>query len=117
MSTPQFENNIKRWVSLDQQLKELGEKTKLLREQRTQLEQQITNYAQENRLTNSVVQISDGKLRFTNSRIPEPLTFKYLERTLREIIPNEETVNTVMRHLRDRRNVREILELKRYYSK
>lgn len=117
MSSPQFENNIKRWVLLDQQLKALGEQLKTLREQRNQLEQTITTYAQEHNLLHSVIQISDGRLKFVNSRTHEPLTFKYLEKSLKEIISNEETVSSVLRHIRESRDIRETMEIKRYSSK
>ena len=42
----------------------------------------ITSYASINNLSNTTVQISDGKLKFADTKIPEPLTFKYLEKTL-----------------------------------
>ena len=77
-----FENQIQQWVSIDNQLKQLNEKVKELRDKRNNLENNITTYASENNLSNATVKISDGRLKFTNSKIPEPLTFKYLERTL-----------------------------------
>ena len=81
-----FENQIQQWVSLDNQLKQLNEKVKELRDKRNNLENNITSYASENNLSNATVKISDGRLKFTNSKIPEPLTFKYLERTLGELL-------------------------------
>ena len=77
-----FENDIKQWVQIDNQLKELNERTKVLREKRNSLEKNITTYATSNNLSNSTVQIGDGKLKFTNTRVPEPLTFKYLDISL-----------------------------------
>ena len=95
-----FENQIQQWVSLDNQLKQLNEKVKELRDKRNNLENNITSYASENNLSNATVKISDGRLKFTNSKIPEPLTFKYLERTLGEVIKNESQVNLIMEHLK-----------------
>ncbi len=109
-----FENDIKQWVQLDNQLKELNERTKVLREKRNSLEKNITTYATSNNLSNSTVQIGDGKLKFTNTRVPEPLTFKYLEKTLGEIITNESQVNLIMEHIKQKRAVKIIPEIKRY---
>jgi len=81
-----FENKIQQWVSIDNQLKILNEKMKLLRESKNELSEDITNYASKNNLSNSTIQISDGKIKFANTRVAEPLTFKYLERSLAEII-------------------------------
>lgn len=109
-----FENDIKQWVQIDNQLKELNERTKVLREKRNSLEKNITTYATSNNLSNSTVQIGDGKLKFTNTRVPEPLTFKYLEKTLGEIIKNENQVKLIMEHIKQKRDIKIVPEIKRY---
>jgi len=83
-----FENQIQQWISLDNQLKQLNEKVKDLRDKRNNLEENITSYASENNLSNATVKISDGRLKFINTKVAEPLTFKYLEKTLGEVIKN-----------------------------
>jgi DNA helicase IV len=112
-----FEHQIKQWVQLDNQLKELNEKTRDLREKRNILEQNITTYASSNNLSNSTIQIGDGKLKFANTKVPEPLTFKYLEKTLGEIIKNESQVQTIMEYIKQKRSVKTIPEIKRFSNK
>jgi seryl-tRNA synthetase len=114
MSLSGFENQIKQWVQLDNQLKELNERTRELREKRNNLEKNLTNYAASNNLSSSTVQISDGKLKFTNTRVPEPLTFKYLEKTLGEVIKNETQVKLIMDHIKQKRGIKVVLEIKRF---
>ena len=109
-----FENQIQQWVQLDNQLKQLNEKTKELREKRNSLEQNITNYASTNNLSNAIVQISDGRLKFTNTKVSEPLTFKYLEKTLSELIKNENQVKLIIEHIRQKREIKIIPEIKRF---
>jgi len=109
-----FENQIKQWVQVDNQLKELNEKTKALREKRNLLENEITSYASSNNLSNSTVKISDGRLKFANTRVPEPLTFKYLERTLAEVIKNEGQLKQIMDHLKQKREIKIVPEIKRF---
>lgn len=109
-----FENQIKQWVQVDNQLKELNEKTKALREKRNSLENEITSYASSNNLSNSTVKISDGRLKFANTRVPEPLTFKYLERTLAEVIKNEGQLKQIMEHLKQKRDIKIVPEIKRF---
>jgi len=108
-----FEVQIQEWVSLDNQLKQLNDKTKDLREKRNNLEQQITNYAETNNLANATVKIGNGKLRFVNTKIPEPLTFKYLERTLSDVIKNQTQVQLIMEHIKLNRNIKVVPEIKR----
>ena len=109
-----FENQIQQWVSVDNQLKQLNEKVKELRDTRNNLEENITNYASQNNLSNATVQISGGKLKFVNTKIPEPLTFKYLEKTLGEVIKNESQVKLIMEHLKQKRAIKVIPEIKRF---
>jgi hypothetical protein len=109
-----FENEIKQWVQLDNQLKELNERTKVLREKRNTLEKNITTYAASNNLSNSTVQISDGRLKFTNTKVLEPLTFKYLEKTLGEVIKNENQVKLIMEHIKQKRDIKLVPEIKRF---
>jgi hypothetical protein len=109
-----FESEIQKWVSLDNKIKTLNDSIKDLREERNNLTNNITNYAEKNELFKSTIQISDGRLRFSNSKIQEPLTFKYIERTLAEIIPNNNQVQLIMKELRNRRESKYISEIKRY---
>ena len=111
-----FENQVQQWVSLDNQLKLINEKARDLREKRNTLEQNITSQATTNNFLNKTVQISDGKLKFVNTRVPEPLTFKYLEKTLNEVIKNEAQVKIIMEHIRQKRSVKVIPEIKRFPS-
>jgi seryl-tRNA synthetase len=109
-----FENQIQQWVSLDNQLKQLNEKTKELRDKRNILEEKITNYASSNNLSNAIVEISDGKLKFVNTKVQEPLTFKYLEKTLSEVIKNESQVKLIMEHIKQKRSAKIVPEIKRF---
>ena len=109
-----FEGQIQEWISLDNQLKELNDKIKGLRDKRNSLEQNITNYASTNNLSNATIKISDGKLKFVETKVPECLTFKYLDKTLREVIKNENQVIAIMEHIKQKRNIKVITEIKRF---
>lgn len=109
-----FENQIQQWVQIDNQLKQLNDKAKELRDKRNSLKQNITTHAFSNNLSNSTVKISDGKLRFVNTKVQEPLTFKYLEKTLSEIIKNESQVKIMMEHIKQKRAVKVVPEIKRF---
>jgi uncharacterized coiled-coil DUF342 family protein len=109
-----FENQIQQWVSYDNQVKTLSDKIKEIRNKRNELEDNITKYASTNNLSNSTVQISDGKLRFVNTKIQEPITFKYLEKTLSEVIKNESQVKLIIEHLKQKRSIKIVPEIKRF---
>lgn len=109
-----FEQQIKEWVQIDNQLKILNEKTKSLREQKNSLNENIINYANKNNILNSQIQISDGKLKFTNTKVAAPLTFKYLEKSLGEVIRNENQVKQIIEYIKTKREIKTISEIKRF---
>ena len=109
-----FEQQIQQWVSYDNQMRQLNEKAKEIREKRNVLEQNITQYASLNNLSNSTINISDGRLKIANTRIHEPITLKYLERTLSEIIKNESQAKIIMEQIKEKRSVKIVPEIKRF---
>jgi hypothetical protein len=109
-----FENKIQQWVQIDNQLKKLNEQVKQLREQRNSLETTLTTYAKTNNMNQTTIQINNDKLKFIDTKVPEPLTFKYLEKTLGEIIKNESQVQLIMEHIKQKRAVKVVPEIKRF---
>jgi FtsZ-binding cell division protein ZapB len=108
-----FEQNIQQWVSIDNQIRLLNDKIHELREKKTRLSENITNHVEENNLRNATVQISDGKLRFVNTKVSSPLTFKYIEKSLGEVIKNQTQVKQLVEYLKEKREVKVVPEIKR----
>jgi chromosome segregation ATPase len=109
-----FENKVQQWVQVDNELKKLNDHIKKLREQRNVLETNLTNYAKTNNMTNSTIQLNQDRLKFVDTKVPEPLTFKYLEKTLGEIIKDESKVQLIMEHIKQKRAVKIVPEIKRF---
>ena len=107
-----FEQQIQQWVAIDNQLKTLTDKVKELREKRNELHTIITEETE----VGSTIQISDGKLKFVQLKETQPLTFKYLETCLREIIKNEEQVNKILDYIKNKREVKYVADIKRFYT-
>jgi FtsZ-binding cell division protein ZapB len=108
-----FEQNIQQWVSIDNQIKLLNDKIHELREKKHKLSENITSHVESNDLRNATVQISDGKLRFVNTKVSSPLTFKYVEKTLGEVIKNQTQVKQIVEYLKQHREIKIIHEIKR----
>jgi hypothetical protein len=111
-----FEENIQKWVSLDNQLRSLHDKTKQLREDKNNLEDGIIKYVDAHNLQNSVVKLSDGKLKFTMVKQTNPLTLKYVDECLGKCIKNPEQVKLIMNYIKDSRASKNIPDIKRFYE-
>jgi hypothetical protein len=111
-----FEQQIQQWVSIDNQMKQLTDKMKELREKKNDLNDAIFRQVEISNLSNSSIQISDGKLKFHQAKETQPLTFKYLESCLREIIKNEDQVNKIVEYIKNKREIKYVPEIKRLYN-
>ena len=109
-----FDAKVQQWVQVDNELKKLNDRVKQLREQRNVLETNLTTYAKTNNMTNSTIQLNQDRLKFVDTKVPEPLTFKYLEKTLGEIIKDETKVQLIMEHIKQKRAVKIVPEIKRF---
>jgi hypothetical protein len=111
-----FENKIQQWVQIDNQVKKLNEQIKELRDQRNSLETNLTTYVKTNNISDKIFNLNNDKLKFVETKVPEPLTFKYLEKTLGEIIKNETQVHLIMEHIKQKRTFKLVPEIKRFSS-
>jgi hypothetical protein len=95
-------------------LKIYNDKIRELREKRSNVTETIMEQANDKNLTKSVIQISDGKLKITDTKVPEPLTYKYLEKCLSEIIKSEDQVTQIMDYVKKKREIKVVSEIKRF---
>jgi|TARA_B100000123_G_C25553462_1_gene350647 hypothetical protein len=110
-----FEENIKEWVQLDNELKLYNERARTIRDRKAELLDKILGENREfdKNLNNRTIDISDGKLKFQNSKQTSPLTFKYLQDSLHKIIRNEKQVEQIVNYLKENREIKLVPEIKR----
>jgi len=109
-----IEKQLQQWVILDNQYKLVQEKAKELREKKHSLLESITTNG--GLSTNSVVNITDGRIKLVNTHKTTPLTFTYVETCLSEIIKNEDQVKQIVEYIKNKREVKYVSEIKRFYN-
>ena len=112
----EYQEQIKTWVSIDDEIKELNIKVKELRDKKQEYSNIIINYANEHNLLNAVFQLPDSKLKFNNEKTTQPLTFQYVEHCLKECIENEEIIKQIIQYMKENRDVKSALVLKRFQN-
>jgi UDP-galactopyranose mutase len=112
-----FEKHIQEWVSLDNRIRVLNEQIHALRTRKQEVGETLNQFAEQNNMVNSSIQITDGKIKFTNTRVAAPLTFKYIEKSLNTIIKNEGQVSQIIEYLKVHRDAKLVPEIKRFSSK
>jgi|TARA_B100000424_G_scaffold159767_1_gene122336 hypothetical protein len=111
-----FEENIKKWIYSDNEIKALSEQLKELRETRNSIQEEILTHVAENNLNASTIKINDGRLRFVNSNISKPLTLKYVEECLSACIESDEDIELIMCYIKEHRQCKQNCEIKRFYE-
>jgi hypothetical protein len=113
--TDNFKDNIKSWVLLDNEYKELNEKIRRVRERKHILLDGINTHVTNNNLNNATVKISDGKLKFSTIKITKPLTLKYIEECLKKHM-SDENATDLLNYIKENRLTSYSDDIKRYYE-
>ena len=116
MSHTSIEENIKKWLDIDNELYELQTQVKELRETKHEL-QDLISKAIENKGSDIYtvnINAQNSKLKFVKVKNVKPLTFNYLETCLSEIIANQEQVASIMDYVKEKREVSYSTEFKKY---
>lgn len=108
-----FEKQIQQWLLIDNQIKLLNDKLKELRELKQKTSEHIIEHVQKNQLSQFTIPNSDSKLKFVQTKIPQPITFKYLDGCLTNIIRNETQRNQIINYIKTQREIKTQLEIKR----
>ena len=114
--TNHLDKTIQSWVELDNELKKLNEKTKDIRTRKNDIEDKIITYVEDNNMNNSVVNITDGKIKFCETKQTSPLTLGFLEKCLSEVIANQSQVKQIVDYIKSKRETKMVPEIKRYYN-
>ena len=109
--------NIRKWVTIDSQLKIVNEKTKAMRKMKSELSENICNYKSNTNMKTNKISISDGALSFYEKKEYSPLTYTYVEKCLGELIHDKKQVEYITQYMKDCREVTITNEIRRTYDK
>jgi hypothetical protein len=115
-TTNHLEKTIQNWVELDNELKKINEKAKDIRTRKNDIEDKLMTYVEDNSMNNSVVNITDGKIKFCETKQTSPLTLGFLEKCLGEVIANQSQVKQIVNYIKSKRETKMVPEIKRYYN-
>ena len=116
-SKPELIEKIKNWVVMDSKLKIVNEKTKQLREMKSQLNHQICDFMNNHNLAQNKITISDGELRLHEKKEYSTITFGYIQRCLADLIKDDTQVEFIIQYLKDNREITTSSDIKRTYKK
>ena len=99
-----LEQRIQRWVHLDNNIRQINDEVRELRESRNEVESSILTHVANNNLSHATVRIKDGTLKFAfNVKQPPALTLSFLGEALAECCPPQQAA-AIMQHIRAKRD-------------
>ena len=111
-----FDKQIQKWIELDNKLKKINSEIKTTREMKNDLEASIMETVNNKKLLNTTLSITDGRLRFIETKTSNPLSLTFIEQCLHEIIPNSSQVQHILKYIKEKREIKINPEIKRYYN-
>jgi len=109
-----LEENIKKWIILDNKIKETNFELNHLRSEKILYKTRILDYISNNNLDNATIKINDGKLKFININYSQPLTYKYICDCLNKYYRDEDKVTEIINFIKSQRDIKTSKEIKRY---
>ena len=114
----EIQDNIKKWVVLDNQYKKLYTQITNLRDEKNELTNNIFDYFDSKNAKYPIVNISDGKLSFIESKQPNALSYKFLEECFKEFFRNNTSHNEeqLLEFIKSKRTYNNSKNIKRTYN-
>ena len=110
-----LEENIKKWVLLDNNIKALNDQIKKIKAEKHKYNETILDYISRKELDNVTIKISDGKLKFVDVNYSQPLTYKYVYECLNKYYHNDNDKSLeIINFIKSERNIKTIREIKRF---
>lgn len=112
----EFQNNIKHWVTIDNNIKSVSENLKILKSERSEVGENIMQFVEQENMNSTTIKINDGALKFTKTKQTSNLTLSYIKECLEKCISTEEDVNRIMEVIKSSRENKFSNEIKRSYK-
>ena len=106
-----FEGGIKDWVILDNKIRLLNQELKEYRNEKKKLTEKIYEINTNNY---NNIKISDGRLKFVNTKINNTLSYKFIKKCLEECINDENKIKEIINLMKEKRDFKYVQEIKRF---
>ena len=106
--------NVQEYSAIDDELQELSEKQKDLRERKRNLETIIIQTMKDKSIDTRTMKQGSYHFCIGTRKQYSALTFSYLEKTFEKMIPDKDNRHFLLQYLRENREVKYIAELKKY---
>tara|TARA_Y100000310_G_C20216500_1_gene593765 strand:+ start:232 stop:603 length:372 start_codon:yes stop_codon:yes gene_type:complete len=112
-----FKVTMKQWIHLDEQLKQLSQQSKELREEKDILKLKLTSYIQDHQLTDTKFQLPNGYIKYVQQKHHSPLNYNFLHSCLVQYFDDSDLAKNVCDFIKTQRTTTNIPYIRRYLRK
>lgn len=110
-----FSDNMKKWISIDDEIKLLNSQLREKRELRSQILGSLINYKTNNNLDGKIIKYNSENFKFTSYRQYQSVTYDFIKKCLAEIIDDKDYVDYVINYIKQKRVYKNVEDIKRFY--
>ena len=111
-----FERDMRKWAILDNKIRASNQELKTMRSQKAEIGSTICEFMRTKCLENKKVDTVDSIISFYEKNEYPALTFGYIEKCLGEIISDKDKVAIIIKHLKDKREIKKSNDLRRRFK-
>lgn len=108
-----FNTNIKKWINIDNEIKNLNLQLKTKREERNSILKNVLEYKNTLELENKTIKYNSDMLKFISYRQYNAITYDFIRECLNQLINDKEQVDFIINFLKEKRKYKNIEDIKR----
>jgi hypothetical protein len=112
-----FEDNVRQWTILDTKIRLANTQLREMRTARDNLSKLVCDHMKQTGIDKRKIEIADSKIEVSEKKEYLSLTMGYLEKCLSAIIQEQESVKHILQYIKDKREIKKSVELKRTFNK
>jgi hypothetical protein len=114
---PSFEDNVRQWTVLDTKIRLANSQLREMRATRDDLSKTVCEHMKQTGIDKRKIEIADSKIEVFEKKEYSSLTMSYLEKCLSTIIQEPESVKHILQYIKDKREIKKSVDLKRTFNK
>ena len=112
-----FEDNVRQWTILDTKIRLANTQLREMRTARDNLSKSVCDHMKQTGIDKRKIEIADSKIEVSEKKEYSSLSMGYLEKCLSAIIQEQESVKHILQYIKDKREIKKSIELKRTFNK
>lgn len=107
-----LEEKLKQWIKINEVIDAKNNEIKELRQIKNNLNESLLSIIEDNNLQKSTFKINDNHIRYTTNKQTSPITIKYLQSCLTDLLDDESKVNEFMDYIKSNRETKIVNDIK-----